>query len=112
RRYIIRPSAEWPVESLGAASAPEVPLDARQIAMNKDQTPYIAGTAGENPVADRRAPAWGAIFAGAVAGLAVHILLMMLLTAIGLGAAEPATDDNPVATFGFGTGIAWTISAL
>lgn len=63
-------------------------------------------------ITDRRSPAWGAIFAGAVAGLGTHILLMMLLTAIGLGAADPGTDDNPVATFGIGTAIAWTISAL
>ena len=63
-------------------------------------------------ITDRRSPAWGAIFAGAVAGLGTHILLMMLLTAIGLGAANPGTDDNPVATFGVGTAIAWTISAL
>lgn len=63
-------------------------------------------------ITDRRSPAWGAILAGAVAGLGTHILLMMLLTAIGLGAASPATEDNPVATFGAGTAIAWTISAL
>ncbi len=80
--------------------------------MNIDHSPTITRKANENIVDDRRSPAWGAIFAGAVAGLATHVLLMMLLTAIGLGAAEPATDDNPVATFGVGTGIAWTISAL
>lgn len=37
---------------------------------------------------------------------------MMLFTALGMAAANPATDDNPVATFGAGTAIAWTISAL
>lgn len=63
-------------------------------------------------VSDRRSPAWGAILAGAVAGLGTHILLMMFLAAIGLGAASPATDENPVATFGIGTAIAWTIAAL
>lgn len=61
---------------------------------------------------DRRSPAWGAVVAGAVAGLGTHILLMMLLTAIGLGAANPATEENPVATFSVGTAIAWTIGAL
>lgn len=80
--------------------------------MNSDHSRTLSGPADDHVVADRRSPAWGAVFAGAVAGLATHILLMMLLTAIGLGAAEPATDDNPVATFGVGTGIAWTISAL
>lgn len=80
--------------------------------MNSDLSPTIAGSAAETVFSDRRSPAWGAILAGAVAGLATHILLMLLLTAIGLGAADPATDANPVATFGAGTGIAWTISAL
>lgn len=59
-----------------------------------------------------RLPAWGAILAGAVAGLATHILLMMALTAIGLGTADPATDANPVATFSVGTALAWSLSAL
>jgi hypothetical protein len=59
-----------------------------------------------------RSPSWGAIFAGATAGMAVHFLLLMLGTATGLGAAEPATDDNPIASFGIGAGIVWTISAL
>lgn len=65
-----------------------------------------------NHVTDRRAPAWGAIIAGAVAGLATHFLLLMLGAAIGLGAAEPATAENPVAAFGIGAGIVWTLSAL
>lgn len=78
--------------------------------MNQDHSTF----SGDDslPITDRRSPAWGAIIAGAVAGLGTHILLMMLLTAIGMGAANPATDDNPVATFGAGTAIAWTISAL
>ena len=63
-------------------------------------------------IVDRRSPAWGAVVAGAVSGLATHILIFMALTAAGLGAANPATDNNPVATFGIGTAMAWTISAL
>ncbi len=79
--------------------------------MNRDH--FVSGTAIEETVStDRRSPAWGAILAGAAAGLGTHILIMMLLTAIGLGAAEPATAEDPVATFSVGTGIAWTISAL
>lgn len=62
--------------------------------------------------ADRRSPAWGAIVAGVAAGLATHFLLLTLFTAVGMGAANPATDDNPVATFGIGTAIAWSVSAL
>lgn len=37
---------------------------------------------------------------------------MMLGSAIGLGAAEPATADNPVAGFGLGAALVWTVSAL
>lgn len=47
-----------------------------------------------------------------IAGLATHLLLLMLCAAIGLGVAEPATSDNPVASFGIGAAIGWTVSAL
>lgn len=57
-------------------------------------------------------PSWGAIFAGTIAGLGVHFLLLMLGTAMGLGAAEPATSENPIAGFGMGTAVVWTLSAL
>jgi hypothetical protein len=67
----------------------------------------------ENVLApNRRSPSWGAIFAGATAGFATHLLLMMLGTAAGLGLAQPATADNPVAGFGIATALVWTISAL
>lgn len=77
--------------------------------MNEDQSPLAIR---EESAVDRRSPAWGAIVAGAVAGLATHFLLLTLFTAIGMGAANPATDENPVATFGIGTAIAWSVSAL
>jgi hypothetical protein len=80
--------------------------------MNTDQPITSYATLHDDSHVDRRSPAWGGVLAGAVAGLATHILLMMLLTAIGLGAAQPATDDNPVATFSLGTAIAWSLSAL
>lgn len=63
-------------------------------------------------VVDPRSPSWGAILAGVVAGFGAHYLLLMLFTALGLGAASPATDDNPVATFSVGAALIWTISAL
>lgn len=78
--------------------------------MNHEYTSLSRGS--EVAVTVSNSPAWGAIVAGAVAGLGTHIVLMMLFTAIGLGAASPATDDNPIATFGMGTVIAWTISSL
>lgn len=79
--------------------------------MNSLHDPVLLST-DAIPVTDRRSPAWGAIFAGAVAGLAVHLLLLMLCAAIGLGIAEPASDENPVATFSIGAAVAWTVSAL
>ena len=42
-------------------------------------------TLHETTTGSRRAPVWGAILGGAVAAIGTHILLMMLLTAIGLG---------------------------
>lgn len=63
-------------------------------------------------VVDSRSPCWGAIVAGLVAAMGVHFLLLMLGTAAGLGAVEPVTDDNPVASFGMGAAIVWSISAL
>jgi hypothetical protein len=80
--------------------------------MNPDQSLPETHLREDMSWADRRSPAWGAIFAGAVAGLGTHFLLLMLLTAVGLGSANPATDENPVATFGIGTAIAWSLSAL
>lgn len=78
--------------------------------MNSSDT--ILASTDAIPVTDRRSPAWGAIVGGAVAGLACHLLLLMLFAAIGLGVAEPATDDNPVASFGIGAAIAWSAAAL
>jgi len=80
--------------------------------MNSDPSNVNVQIRDSASVVDPPSPSWGAIIAGAVAGLATHFLLLMLFTAIGLGAAEPATDDNPVATFGIGTAIVWSISAL
>jgi hypothetical protein len=66
----------------------------------------------DDPVPFHRGLTWGAIFAGAVAALAIHILLTMLAAALGFGAIDPLRDDNPVATISLGAGIAWTVSAL
>jgi DnaJ-domain-containing protein 1 len=62
--------------------------------------------------AGKRGPSWGAVFAGAVTALAVHFLLLMLGTATGLAAAEPTDSENPIANFGIGTAIVWSVSAL
>src|SRR4051812_24774840 len=77
-----------------------------------NSTPSVFSTTEIVSMNDRRSPAWGAILAGAVAGLAIHLLLLMLCAAVGLGVAEPATDSNPVATIGTAAAVGWTISAL
>jgi hypothetical protein len=59
-----------------------------------------------------RLVSWGAIIAGAVAALGIHLLLTVLGVGIGVGAADPATDQNPVANISIGAAIAWTVSAL
>jgi hypothetical protein len=80
--------------------------------MNSTQGSVLPFPTETPVVTDRRSPAWGAIVAGAVAGLAIHLLLLMLCASIGLGAAEPATDENPVATIGIAAAVGWTVSAL
>jgi hypothetical protein len=74
--------------------------------------PAPTSVAISESIADPRSPSWGAIFAGLAAGLAVHFLLMLAGTALGLGIAQPSTDDNPVASFGIGTAVVWSLSAL
>lgn len=63
-------------------------------------------------MSDSPSPAWGAIIAGVIAAMGVHFLLLMLGMAAGLGAAEPATDENPAATISFGAAAVWSVSAL
>ena len=55
---------------------------------------------------------WGAILGGAVAAIAVHLLLTALGVGAGLGAFSPMTDAHPVAEFGIGAAIVWTVCAL
>lgn len=44
--------------------------------------------------------------------MGVHFLMLMLGMAAGLGAAEPASDENPAASISFGAAAVWSISAL
>jgi hypothetical protein len=56
---------------------------------------------------------WGAIFAGVVVGLVVHILLTMLGVGLGLATLDPGTADNPAAsTFSIAAGIWYVISGI
>jgi hypothetical protein len=56
---------------------------------------------------------WGAIFAGVVVGLVVHVLLTMLGVGIGLATLDPGTADNPAAsTFSMAAGIWYIVSGI
>lgn len=55
---------------------------------------------------------WGAIFAGAVAALALHVLFMMLGAGLGLAIYSPLTDENPVADVSIGALVVHSICAI
>lgn len=55
---------------------------------------------------------WGAIFAGAVAALALQIVLMMLGAGLGLAVYNPLTEENPLADFGAGAAVIQGITAV
>ena len=56
---------------------------------------------------------WGAVLAGAVIVIAVHLSLSLLGLGIGLSTVDPAAGDTPGAkSFGLGAGIWWVISNL
>lgn len=55
---------------------------------------------------------WGAIFAGAVMALTVHVVLAVLGIAIGASVINPATEANPVEGIGMGSGIYFVISGI
>ncbi|MDQ3289099.1 MAG: hypothetical protein M3Q42_12765 [Pseudomonadota bacterium] len=64
-----------------------------------------------SPLSARRV-SWGAIFAGTVVALAVHVVLAVLGIAIGASVIDPATEANPVEGIGVGSGIYFVISAI
>jgi hypothetical protein len=75
---------------------------------------YPAGTA-EIPAstAGLRRISWGAVLAGAVIVIAVHVSLSLLGFGIGLSTVDPAAGDTPQPTsFGIGAGIWWVVSNL
>lgn len=61
---------------------------------------------------DRSTVSWGAIFAGATAGLALQVLFMMLGAGLGLAIYSPITSENPVANLSIGALIIHSICAL
>ncbi len=55
---------------------------------------------------------WGAILAGAVVALTVHVMLAVLGIAIGASVINPLYEANPVEGIGTGAGIYFVISAI
>jgi hypothetical protein len=55
---------------------------------------------------------WGAVVAGSVIALSIHLLLTLFLTGLGVQAADPLTEPEPGQTLGMGVGIIWSLSAL
>ncbi|CAN5451300.1 hypothetical protein BH23BAC1_BH23BAC1_17200 [soil metagenome] len=55
---------------------------------------------------------WGAVFAGLVVAIAVHIALNILGLGIGMGAIDPVADRQPLEGLGVGTMIWYALSLL
>jgi hypothetical protein len=56
---------------------------------------------------------WGAVLAGAVIVIAVHLSLSLLGLGIGLSTVDPTAGDTPEATsLGLGAGVWWVVSNL
>ena len=55
---------------------------------------------------------WGAVLAGTIAALGIHLLLTVLGVGAGLAIFRPMTDTNPVATFSVGSAIVWSLFAI
>jgi hypothetical protein len=55
---------------------------------------------------------WGAVLAGTVAAIGIHLLLTALGVGAGLATFTPMTDAHPVANFSVGAGIVWSVCAI
>lgn len=55
---------------------------------------------------------WGAVLAGAVAALSIHLLVTLFGIGLGLEIVEPAVDPEGGQKFSLGVGIAWSVAAL
>jgi hypothetical protein len=55
---------------------------------------------------------WGAVLAGAVVALSVHLLVTLFGVGLGLQVIDPVADAEPAKGFGLGVGIAWSVGAL
>ena len=55
---------------------------------------------------------WGAVLAGTIAAIGIHLLLTALGVGAGLAIFRPMTDTNPVVTFSVGAAMAWSLFAI
>ena len=72
--------------------------------------PEIIQPAGDPPY--YHSLCWGAVLAGTVAAIGIHLLLTALGVGAGLATFTPMTDLNPVANFSVGAGIVWSVCAI
>lgn len=74
--------------------------------------PLVNSHYSDHQLHARSTVSWGAIFAGAVAALALHVLFMMLGAGLGLAIYSPLTEENPVANVSVGALIIHSICAI
>lgn len=75
--------------------------------------PPTARLADEPVAVIGRRMSWGAVAAGVITALAVHLLMSLLGVAIGASSIDPLLGESPdAATLGIGAGIWWVASAL
>jgi hypothetical protein len=76
--------------------------------------PYssVATPVGVVPETQSKPMCWGAVIAGAVVALSVHLLVTLFGIGLGLQVIDPISDAEPAKGFGIGVGIAWSVGAL
>lgn len=74
--------------------------------------PNVVTPAGVVHEAPAKPMCWGAVLAGAVVALSVHLLVTLFGVGLGLQVIDPVSDAEPVKGFGIGVGIAWSVGAL
>jgi ElaB/YqjD/DUF883 family membrane-anchored ribosome-binding protein len=85
------------------------------MAFSQTATGTVADRSISSPLtADLRRVSWGAILAGVVVALALHVLLSMLGAGVGLATVQPtqAGDTPSATTIGLGAAIWWAVSGI
>jgi hypothetical protein len=76
------------------------------------ESPSSISAVATTPRTAIRSLSWGAILAGCIAALSVHLLATLLGLGLGLSMADPLRGSRPGEEFTIGVGIAWSVSAL